>query len=349
MLSRRWVPLVVCNALGVFSAYQMVVIDPDGLTFAQAFVWLVPRWELWVLAIPLISLVRRRFPSTRHGVLLSLPLHLVLCAAITITYEVIGFYCGRLSGAAFLKVDLMDKVPWLIFKGALFTLTFYVAVVVIDWTLEYRARYQETARHLATAQLHALKTQLHPHFLFNTLNSISVLVRKADNELALKMVNGLADLLRYSLRAMKIDHVPLSEEVDFVRRYLEIQAVRFSDRLQIAIELDPEAAPARLPNLILQPIVENAIKHGVSRRAGASRLEIVARPLAPNRLRIEIRDDGPGPDAPPLPAEDSVGLGLAHVRSRLAQLYPKNHAFTLEARPGGGTTAILEIPFERAP
>jgi two-component system, LytTR family, sensor kinase len=271
----------------------------------------------------------------------------VLFAAIAVTFEVLSFSCGRLAGIEpFTTIAMADKVQPMILKGSTFTLAIYIGVVMVDRAYEYRARYKEATKHLATAQLLALKTQLHPHFLFNTLNSISVLVRKADNELALKMVNGLAELLRYSLRAMKIDLVPVTEELDFIRRYLDIQAVRFSDRLVISIELDPEAAAARLPNLILQPIVENAIKHGVSRRAGASTLEIVVRPVAPQRLRIEVRDDGPGPDAPPVSEEDSVGVGLTHVKSRLAQLYPDRHSFALEPRANGGTTAVLELPFE---
>jgi LytS/YehU family sensor histidine kinase len=321
----------------------------DELSIGQCLLWRLVPWELWALAMPLIVLVRRGFPATRRGVLASIPLHLVLFAAITVSFELVGFLCGRLAGVEpYTQLDVMEKVPWLILRGTTFSSAIYVAVLVCDRAVEYRARFQETSKHLAIAQLLALKTQLHPHFLFNTLNSISVLVRKADNELALKVVNGLAELLRYSLRAMKVDLVPVTEELDFIRRYLEIQGVRFSDRLTISIELAPEAATARLPSLILQPIVENAIKHGVSRRAGTSTLEIAVRPVAPARLRVEVRDDGPGPDAAPVSAEDGVGVGLAHVRSRLAQLYPDGHAFALEPRPGGGTMAVLELPFERA-
>jgi two-component system LytT family sensor kinase len=238
-------------------------------------------------------------------------------------------------------------VPSMLIKGSLSDLFLYTGVLVADAALDYRQRYRETHERLAQAQLLALKMQLHPHFLFNTLNSISVLVRKGDGPRALEMVNGMAELLRYSLRTISVELVALRDELDFIRRYLEIQAVRYSDRLTIAIDVDPELLAARVPNLLLQPIVENAIKHGTSQRAGASRLEIKAWGLTPERLRIEVRDDGPGPDASPAASGDGNGVGLAHVRSRLAQLYPGRHSFALCPRIGGGMTAVLELPLER--
>jgi two-component system LytT family sensor kinase len=237
-------------------------------------------------------------------------------------------------------------VPSMLIKGSLSDLFLYVGVLVTDAAFEYRQRYRETGERLAQAQLLALKMQLHPHFLFNTLNSVSVLIRKGDGSRALAMVSGMAELLRYSLRTIDVEHVPLRDELDFIRRYLDIQSVRYSDRLTIAIDVDPEVLTARVPNLILQPIVENAIKHGTSQRASASRLEIAAWRIAPERLRIEVRDDGPGPDAPLAAASDGNGVGLVHVRRRLAQLYPGNHTFALNPRAGGGMTAILELPLE---
>ena len=246
----------------------------------------------------------------------------------------------------YLTYDMGSVVPSMLIKGSLLTVFVYGAVLVGHAAVEYRRRYQEAGERLARAQLFALKMQLHPHFLFNTLNSVAVLVRKGDGALALRMLSGLAELLRYSLRTMKVELVPLRDELAFIRRYLDIQTVRFSDRLTVAIEIDPDLEDARVPSLITQPIVENAIKHGASRRAGPSRLAIVAARLEPDRVRIEVRDDGPGPDAAPMAPEDGNGVGLAHVQDRLAQLYPGRHAFTLEPRADGGITAVLELPLE---
>jgi two-component system, LytTR family, sensor kinase len=347
----RFAPVLVSSLLGLASAWQMYALPHapgETLSFGQALLWRFVPCQLWVIGMPLIFAIRRRFPATPRGLLASLPLHVVLFAALAVTGQVLTYLCGALADVEpYSKYPMAGVVPPMLIKGALSDLFLYVCVVVADAALEYRRRYRETGERLAQAQLLALKMQLHPHFLFNTLNSISVLVRKGDGQLALEMVSGLSELLRYSLRTMDVELVPVRDELDFVRRYLDIQAVRYSDRLTTAIDVDPEVLTARVPNLILQPIVENAIKHGVSRCAGASRLEITVQQVDAERLRIEVRDDGPGPDAAPAGPGDSNGVGLAHVRGRLAQLYNGRHRFALEARSGGGMTAVLELPLER--
>jgi two-component system LytT family sensor kinase len=352
----RFAPLIVCSFLGLASAWQMYALPSragEELSFAQALLWRYLPWQLWLIGIPLAIAVQRRARSTRQGRLVTVALHVLLLATLSVAGEVLIFLCGRLAGQEpYVTYDMRSVVPSMLIKGSLFNVFVYGSVLVAHAGLEYRRRYQETGERLARAQLFALKMQLHPHFLFNTLNSVAVLVRKGDGALALRMLGGLAELLRYSLRTMKVELVPVRDELAFIRRYLDIQTVRFSDRLTFAIEIDPEVEDARVPSLITQPIVENAIKHGASRRAGPSRLEIVAGPVAgpvgPDRLRIEVRDDGPGPDAAPIAPGDGNGVGLAHVRDRLAQLYPDRHAFTLEPRADGGTTAVLELPLEVA-
>jgi two-component system, LytTR family, sensor kinase len=350
-MARRFIPLLVCSLFGLVSAWQMYAL-PHGsgeeLTFAQAVLWRFVPWQLWVVGIVLIVEVRRRFPPTQRGFLASLPLHVVLFGALTLTGQVLTYLCGHLANVEpYISYPMSSVVPPMLIKASLSDLFLYAGLLAGDAALEYRQRYRETGERLAHAQLHALKMQLHPHFLFNTLNSISVLVRKGDGPRALEMVSGMAELLRYSLRTMEVELVPVRDELDFVRRYLDIQAVRYSDRLTVAIKVDPQVMTARVPNLILQPIVENAIKHGTSQRAGASRLEIEVSRTVPDRLRIEVRDDGPGPDAAPIDPADHNGMGLAHVRRRLAQLYHGRHTFALEPRPGGGMTAILEVPLDR--
>jgi len=186
--------------------------------------------------------------------------------------------------------------------------------------------------------------QLHPHFLFNTLHSISALVHK-NADAADKMIARLGDFLRLTLENSGAQEVSLQEELEFLKCYLEIERIRFEDRLSVQLAIDPEALDARLPNLILQPIVENAIRHGISRRTSAGRIEIEAHRLN-GTLQVQVTDNGPGL------ASDSnsgtivkAGVGLANTQARLKQLYGDRHRLDLSNATSGGLTVILEIPF----
>jgi LytS/YehU family sensor histidine kinase len=193
---------------------------------------------------------------------------------------------------------------------------------------------------LAEARLQALSQQIHPHFLFNTLNMISVLVHR-DPKAADTMLNRLADLLRETLRRPAAQEVALREELAWLEHYLDIMRVRFGPRLSIETIVPPHLADCRVPSFILQPLVENALEHGIARRSGPGRVRIEARTEG-SRLRIEILDDGPGP---PVQAEDLAdGIGLTNTRRRLEQLYGANQRLTLDSAPGGGGRTVFEIP-----
>jgi len=199
---------------------------------------------------------------------------------------------------------------------------------------------------LARARLEALQGQLHPHFLFNTLNSILPLVFR-DRDAASRTVVRLAELLRLSLRNEGRDTLPLRQELALLRIYLEIQQTRFQDRLAVRTEVEPGVLDAPVPNLILQPLVENAIKHGISARPGAGSIEIVAGRAASGRLRLLVRDDGPGPSGGGWSLGE--GVGLKNTRDRLELLYGAEHAFELRKAAGRGCEAWLEIPFASTP
>jgi LytS/YehU family sensor histidine kinase len=184
---------------------------------------------------------------------------------------------------------------------------------------------------------------LNPHFLFNAMNTIAMQVRKSANDDAVRMLAGLSDLLRYMLEDSRPPEVPLGEELAFVQRYLAIEQVRFQDRLQIEVDAAPGTSDALVPTLILQPLVENAIRHGISRRVQAGTLTIRAR-RTDDFLILQVEDDGPGlaSDATPQPG---TGLGLRNTRARLAQLYQANQDLELATSPTGGTLVTIRLPY----
>src|SRR5437660_1972387 len=199
---------------------------------------------------------------------------------------------------------------------------------------------------LAQAQLRALKMQLHPHFLFNTLHSISSLVLE-DPPKANSMIARLGDFLRLTLENSDQQLVSLKEETEFLRCYLEIEQVRFGDRLTVTFQLEPQTLSAEVPHLILQPIIENAIQHAIAPRATRGHINIEAKRLN-SLLRVAISDNGPGISSNAnLPWKQ--GVGLTNVRTRLQQIYGPDFRFELMNTKGGGVTAFMEIPFEREP
>src|SRR5213592_1176495 len=197
---------------------------------------------------------------------------------------------------------------------------------------------------LAQAQLRALKMQLHPHFLFNTLHSISSLVLE-DPPKANSMIARLGDFLRLTLENSNQQLVSLKEETEFLRCYLEIEQVRFADRLTLEFDLEPQTLSAQVPHLILQPVVENAIQHAIAPRATRGHINIEAKRLN-SLLRLEVRDNGPGiaSNGDLLGAE---GVGLSNVRARLHQIYGSDFRFELMNARDGGLAIVMEIPFQR--
>jgi two-component system LytT family sensor kinase len=221
------------------------------------------------------------------------------------------------------------------------------AIVALGWSSRYFALYRTRHLHasdletrLAKTHLQVLKMQLQPHFLFNTLNTIAELVH-TEPEAADQMITRLGRLLRLSLDHASHQVVPLRQEADFLRVYVEIEQVRFQDRLQVVWDLEPETLEAAVPTLLLQPVLENAIRHGVTPLAGRGRIVIASRREAED-LVLEIRDNGQG--LPP-GREPRQGVGLRNVRERMDQLYGAEGRFSLGPAPGGGTVAALRIPF----
>jgi LytS/YehU family sensor histidine kinase len=234
-----------------------------------------------------------------------------------------------------------------ILMRAKFNIPIYWIVVSLVHTLSFYRRSEERERkaleleaRLADAKLQALRMQLHPHFLFNTLNAIATLVHK-DARAADEMITNLGELLRATLDTSE-QEIPLRQELDFLNRYLEIQTVRFGERLRVAKEIDAAALDALVPTLILQPLVENAIRHGIEPNPAAGMVTIRARLNEGGALHLTVRDSGGGPKPPTKPQE---GIGLANTRGRLQELYGHRARLMLNTEADGGFAVEVEVPF----
>jgi LytS/YehU family sensor histidine kinase len=235
-------------------------------------------------------------------------------------------------------------------------LTVYVGVLAAGFAREYFVRDQVNERQavelqaqaarleaqLAGARLDALRMQINPHFLFNTLHAVSALVER-DPAGVRKMIARLSELLRHTIDSQAADEVPLRDELAFLRRYIDIMEIRFQGRLQVRIEAGNDTLEALVPDLILQPIVENALEHGASRVEGIGEIVIAARRDGSQNVMLSVRDNGPGISGTP-----ESGVGLANTRARLAQLYGDAGELTLSPAPAGGTIATIIIPFHTA-
>lgn len=234
----------------------------------------------------------------------------------------------------------------------------YYAINFFLQVEEQADRLERLEAQATSAQLAMLRYQLNPHFLFNTLNSISTLVLLKQTEPANAMLTRLSSFLRHTLVAPPGIKVSVAQEVDTLKLYLDIERMRFEERLRTSFRVDPDAATAQLPSMLLQPLVENAIKYGVSSQEKGAEINLVAQIVGP-RLRITVSDTGPGVamgDADDnLPAamasskrHDSTGVGLANIRDRLAQAYGEDHRFEIRSPESGGFTVLIELPFEPA-
>lgn len=306
---------------------------------------------LWALATPLVLSLSSRFQIERQNWRRHLLIHflfsLILVFVISSAHQIIVYLnYGYTQGRPYRFANTLGSVSY----NASENFAIYGLIILLCHSFGYYSRYRkgelksaQLESMLAQAELQSLKMQLHPHFLFNTLHSISALLN-SDVESARRMLARLGDFLRFTLENAGTQEVSVQQEMEFLKGYLEIERIRFQDRLTIKIDVEPQALDVKVPNLILQPIVENAIRHGIAPRSTPGLIEICVK-RGNGMLRIEVRDNGPG-----LPVNHSCiklfkgGVGLANTRARLDQLYGARHRFELENNPTGGLTVTLEVP-----
>src|SRR5215471_756682 len=322
--------------------------------FVSALKLNLVQFYLWAILAPFVFRFSRRFPiELRPLNVRNLLLYFPALISFAGIHQVI-----HLAVLWSISPRWRQKYPALMdCYRAYFAFGFYIdliiallIVIAVHALLYYQSfRASELAQsslktQLAQAQLRALKMQLHPHFLFNTLHSISSLVLE-DPPKANSMIAQLGDFLRLTMENSNQQLVSLKEETEFLRCYLEIEQVRFGDRLTIALELEPQTLSVQVPHLILQPVVENAIQHAIAPRATRGHINIEAKRLN-KLLRLEVRDNGPG-----IASNDALlgteGVGLSNVRARLHQIYGSDFRFELMNGRDGGLTVVIEIPLQR--
>jgi two-component system LytT family sensor kinase len=311
--------------------------------FARMFGWEILGWLLWGLLTPFIFAFAKRYPPQKKPVL-----HIPAALAFSAIQLALQFNLFLLSEKLFLPagkpvMELMafDRMTWRVMVYCILLIVWYATDSQKRAHIEQERATQLSAQ-LAKTQLQALKMQLHPHFLFNTLNSISELMHH-DIRAADEMMVRLGDFLRLTLDPNVSQEVTLEKELEFLRHYLEIEQVRFKDRLKVEMHIQPDTRHARVPYLLLQPVVENAIRHGISTKADGGILEISSE-KENGFLHITIQDNGRGVDQ----KEIKEGLGLSNTKSRLEKLYGDRFQFELSNRPGSGTIVELTIPFADA-
>ena len=354
MVSRRRIVLFVFIAgtlTGLYFAIQAYwnPVVYGRIRWSQALGINLTYYYLWMLATPLVVAMARRFRFDSGRWPLSLVAHIIASAILTAIQILIGEWFLTLIGVR--DHTFWKQVSYSFITNAQSSLPTYWMILFVylafDFYVKYRDREVRTAHlaaELSRAQLQALKMQLKPHFLFNTLNSISSLMY-TDVEAADAMLARLSEFLRLTLDRELDQEITLEQELEFVRRYLEIEKIRFEDRLHVSVDIAEDAEGARVPSMALQPLIENAIHHGIAPRPDGGTIAITAR-RENAELHISIADDGVGEAGEGEPRRERVGL--ANTRARLDRLYGAAHRFTLTQAPAGGFIVDIVIPFRTA-
>jgi hypothetical protein len=370
--SRR-TALVIAGAwtgLGLLESGKGYITDRlqgIGRGWGAALVGNMPWWWCWALLTPAIFFLARRLRLDGPDRLRALAGHLAAGLVVASTHltavAVLYWYTITVPALPYLAPEVRRRLASPLgqieaFAGGFLVvdLMTYAAVVLAWYALELHRRLAERERaalrleaHAAAleartqdARLRALRMELQPHFLFNALNAAAGLVRRGERDQAVALLSRLGALLRLTLNRDLGHEVPLDRELELLELYLDIERTRFSDRLEVRLEVEPAARLALVPAFVLQPLVENAVRHGIARLSAPGRITIGAR-VSGSRLALEVTDTGPGPDARAAGAAGQ-GVGLRNTRERLTQLYGADAALALARSASGGTVATLSLP-----
>jgi len=345
----RWVKwligVIFWTLIGLSFACQFHISSSKAgldVTWRQAISYALGDWYVFaLLSVPVMRLAKTfHFEAGTRG--RSLAVHLLGSTLFSLAYMVLRAWVGTWQSAA----SFADAFQPLLVKTWHFNFLIYWVMVAVTCAFDYYRKYRERElraieleKRLAQAKLQALQMQLNPHFLFNSLHSISALMHK-NVEAADRMISRLSELLRAALDNTDTQEVPLRQELNFLQRYLEIEQIRFGSRLKVETDAASEILDARVPNLILQPLVENAIRHGIEPHSRPGRIRLLARRHA-DELTLEVHDNGSG-----LASQSPVdGVGLSNTRARLRTLYGDAHNFEFCNPPEGGLLVRVTIPF----
>jgi sensor histidine kinase YesM len=330
---------------------------------ARDLLWAGGDWLVYAVLTPPIFALTRRWPIARPHIVRRALLHLVFALVFCVAWATLGKVLEivlaltfrpdearalmNAGGARFLQKFGWNLVGW-IFVTLPFGVVVYLSIAGIAHAIRYffeatdrEVQLARVSEQLASTRLAALQAQLNPHFLFNSLNTIAVLVRDGDSRTATRVIEQLSDVLRSTLGRTQANEVTLDDELALVRQYLAVEQARFSDRLRPVLDIDPGALSAAVPRFALQHLVENALRHGIAKRTDAGRVVVTARRDG-DMLDLSVEDDGPGVAAATV---DTRGHGLDNTRERLRTLYGERASLVVTAAPGQGTVARLRIPY----
>lgn len=333
----------------------------------QDLLWAGGDWLVYAVLTPPIFAAARRWPIARPRIASRALLHLAFALLFCVAWATLGkvlqiglrFVFARdefhhfvaAAGGRFWEKAGWDLVGW-IFVTLPFGVVVYLSIAgiahAIRYFLESTDREVQLARvseQLTSTRLAALQARLNPHFLFNSLNTIAVLVRDGDSATATRVIEQLSDVLRSTLARSQAAEVTLDDELALVRQYLAVEQARFSDRLRPSFEIDPATLPAAVPRFALQHLVENALRHGIAKRTDAGRIVVRARRDG-DMLELSVEDDGAGLG---VAAADVKGHGLDNTRERLRTLYGERGSLVVTAAPTRGTVARLRLPYRELP
>jgi two-component system, LytTR family, sensor kinase len=330
IISLAWVAPAI---LAVCTAYVQSRLDNQGPVNTRWLLFQGGDWLLYGVVTPIVYQLARRFPLRQH-----VAFHAVASVVSCAVWAGAGSVLRRLlipgpDGA----ITGHFLVSWF-FVTLPFGVAVYFAVVGVERAVFYFLESRTRSAQLAAARLDALRAQLNPHFLFNSLNAVGVLVRDRDTETASRVIEELGAMLHELLKADAAHEITLAEELEFLQRYLAVEQIRFSDRLRPTFDIDAATLGAAVPTLVLQPLVENALRHGIAKRTDAGHLHVAGRREGDD-LVLAVSDDGPGVTG------SSGGIGLSNIRARLVTLHGDRARLELTSRPGGGAIVTVRIPY----
>jgi len=355
---QKWLAIFACwtfvALIFAFTYYFQGHLSRKSIPFAQFLSWQIASCYGWFAITPIILWVTKRFLPEGKEFYRNLVI-LIICAFLVIAVQLginayilplLGFPTNRTFANYFeaykfmaMSIFPLSAMLYLMTTGAIFISIYYQ---------KYRERElinSQLEGSLTKARLQVLQMQLRPHFLFNTHNAISQLIHK-DPDAAERVLNNLSDLLRKSLEKFEESEIPLQRELEFVEKYLEIEKIRFGERLSVDMKIDPETNDALVPNMLLQPLIENSIKHGISPLINGGKIEIVAR-REDGFLVLKVADNGVG-IAEHESNKLSTGIGLVNTKSRLLHLYKGKHKFEIYSEDQKGFLVRINIPFKKA-
>jgi len=355
-ISWRWIALI-WSAGGLFDASQTVLImHAEGRypPWVPLFTTELASWLPWAVATPYVIHLARRHPMVRATNVRAVATHLAAFAVISAIAETWSTVLQMLFnpfGSSKWPTFADTWTTTFIFQALTFLIA-YALIVTVTYLVDAREsmarQMAETARlneELSNAQLAALRRQIEPHFMYNTLNSIAGLVRDHLNDAAVSMIVGLSEFLRRSSEDSHRAQVPLQEEVEYLQRYLDIQKARFGERLAVKVDIPPELLGAQVPSLLLQPLVENAIKHGIAKRVAGGAVRVLGA-RHDDQLRLSVYNDGPS--GPMDWKATQTGVGLRNLRTRLQILHGEASELQLRCADPGGVEVIVTLPFREA-